>query len=204
VRRPDQIPPAFRAHFARHNRQALLLAALALVVSLAFWLLLFFVIYWITLLGLTIAHGIDAQMPRSFKLAFAGSALLLCLLSLLTQKTDHAARDKKSILEVMGDFVFAVPRATLAAWGNLRAYQFLNEAEMQLAWRVVEKLGRERRIPASEIGGEIAAPGPREKVITALQIVQLVEIWKTDDGFVLKLSNEKARALAAPKIRLTV
>ncbi|MDP9292659.1 MAG: hypothetical protein M3O82_09895, partial [Verrucomicrobiota bacterium] len=144
----EAVPDAVRATFARHNRRALLLGVLTLVFLAAFWGVVYFFLYATTLVFLTATRGVDAQIPPHFARLFATSALLFCVFGFVAHQLNPrpAVRDHKSLFEIIGEFLMAIPRATVAAWGNFRAYQFLDEREMMLAWQLLQKIEREKRV----------------------------------------------------------
>jgi hypothetical protein len=200
----DAIPSALRAHFARHNRHALLFAALTLVAALVFWAVIYATAYWLTLLGLAVVRGEYAQVPAWFLTAFLIVALVLCGISYAMRRAspNELPRDDKSFFDICADFLLAVPRMTLAVWGNLSAYQFLTEREMRLAWRLLQKIGEQRRLGIHSVAAEIPDRRLEQKIVLALQLAGLIELKKTDDGFFLALHGDEARALCEPRVRI--
>lgn len=199
----EAVPDAVRATFARHNRRALFLGVLTIVFLVAFWGVVYFFLYAATLVFLTATRGVEAQMPPHFAQLFATSAVLFLVLGLVAHQLNPrpVVRDHKSALEIVGEFLLAIPRATLAAWGNFRAYQFLDEHEMALAWQLLQKIEREKRVSLHHVPVEIADSRLREKVLIALQLVELIDFRKSDNELWLVLRDDKARALCQPRIR---
>lgn len=193
-----------RRHFAQHNRRVFLLACMTALTTLAAWAALYFLAYWLVLLVVTVDRTVEARMPASFPFVFAGVALTLCALAWVIRRLspDEFPRDKKSIPEILLDFILTVPRMTLAIWGTLRALQFLDERELALAMQLLQRIERENTLPIYSAPLEIADERMRAKILLALQITEIIEARKTKDGIVLALRGEEARALCQRLVRL--
>ena len=165
-----------RSHFRRHNREVLLLVFLTICGVVVLWSACYAVFYWLSILFLSVAQGLDAKPPErfpSFFLAGAGS-LLLATWCLRWFSRSAVLRDEKSTFEISTDFVLAIPRATLAIWGNLRALQSLDDSELAIAAAFLERAVRERGIPAYRLPLEIPEAAAQMKIILGLQLVELI------------------------------
>ncbi len=200
----DAVPAAFRDHFTRHNRRALALALVTLVLAALAWGLVYFFVCWLVLLVLTVARGVDAALPDSLSFVFAGGALFLCLCAWIVWRIApfDRARDRTSALASALDVVLAIPRATLAVWGNLSACRRLDARELAAAWRLVRRIDDERRLSVYQLPVEIPEARMQERVVGALQLSGLVEFRKTSDSAVLMLRDEAARKLVRRMVRL--
>lgn len=203
---PAAIPASLRAHFRQHNVTAVALAACTLVGAVLFWSGLYFVLHWFTLLFATILNGDDAHMPAHFTLMFAGAAFGLCFIAagLRWMQPHEQTADRKPFAEILGSFLLVIPRITFAVWGNLSACRFLSEREMEIAWRLLQKITAERQINIQSVAVEIPDPRVRDKIVFTLQVAELVYFKKTDEGFFLATRGGKARELAQPKVRIEV
>ena len=193
-----------RAHFAQHNRNVLFLALLNFAVVCASWALLYFVLYWLTLLAISVERPNEAQAPVHFPQIFAACAIALCFFAWLLRRLqpNEMPRDKKSLGEILLDFVLMVPRMTLAIFGTLRAMFFFREPELLLAQRLLERIDREETLPLHAVPIEITDENTRLKILLALQITGLIDMRKSDEDFVLALRGEKARLLCQQHVRL--
>ena len=90
--------------------------------------------------------------------------------------------DEKSPREIAMDFLLAVPRMTLAIVGNLSAWLRLGRHEVQASAHLLERVLRVKKMPIHETPLEIPEPACRENVISALLLLGLLEIHKSDDG----------------------
>lgn len=199
------VPAALRRHFATHNRHVLFMALAALVGALAFWALLYGFLYWCLLLASSFVNGLGAKVPSSFTEEFIASAVLLCLLVVFAQRVGpkrHLPSDHKHIAEHLADVILMVPRMTIFVWSVLRAYQFLDGAEMRSAWRLLQRIESERKVALSSVPLDIPDPRMQGKILTALQLVELVELNKTGNEFTLRLKDEKARKLCQRMVRI--
>ena len=199
------VSKAFRAHFAQHNRQVVWLTVFTLITALLLWMVAYIFLYLITLLVVTALQGTDAQVPRSFFPAFAICGLLLCLLGVISRKIWPAyfLSDKKNPFEIFMDILLAVPRVTLAVWGNFSAYQSLSEYELEEAWYLLQAIARERRFNIQSLPLEIRNPKLRAKVVFALQLAGLVELHRDGDETWLALQGEKSRLLSKGAVRIS-
>jgi hypothetical protein len=200
----DGIPDAFRAHFTRHNRQVLSFTIFTFVSAILLWAVAYFVIYWIVLLAVTTAEGIDAHVPRAFLLIFTISALLLCALAWAVHKIhpDYFPRDRKPAFEILMDFVLAPPRVTLAIWGNFSAWLSLSEDELEECWELLKLVARQRKVSIQSLPLEIPDPLLRSRVVFALQLAGLVELRRNEEGAWLAIQGEKARRLVRNTVKI--
>jgi predicted DNA-binding ribbon-helix-helix protein len=203
---PDAVPASLRKHFSQHNLTALLLAALSLVIAIVFWVILYAVSYWGTLLGLSVTRGVDTEAPAHFFPAFAVIALGLCLVAAFVRwlRPHEEVADRKPFWEVLLDVILIVPRVTFGVWGNLSAILFLSQREMAMAWELLQQIAAARQIDLRSIAVEIPNSRARNKIVTALQMADLVYLKKTDDGFFLAVRGEKAQELAGSRVKIEV
>ncbi len=201
-----QIPPALKAHFASHNRQVILLAIAALVAALAFWILLYIFVEAIAMVAFTVSSGAEPHSASTLKLGYIAAACFVCALVFITQRFSRARmpRDHISLGAALSDLFLMLPRMTVFVWNGLRAWQRLDAREMRLAWRVLQRVEQERRVSLSSLPQDIPDTRLREKVVIALQLVELVEIHPGEQGFYMRFTNDKARALCQQLVRIAV
>ncbi len=178
----QQTVEALRARLAQHNRRALVLAAASLVGSALLWSIAYFVLYWVTLLSLTAARGIEAQPPKAFAAIFLYAAALLlgCAIWLRRTAPDERPPDERRAIAYLADFALALPRATLAVWGNVSAWQRLTQHELEAAAHLVELMHQDGRFPLHRLPLEIPERAERKNVLLALQILELIEIRRIE------------------------
>lgn len=178
----QQTVEALRHHVTQHNRRVVLLATLTLLGSTTLWCATYAVLYWLTLLTLSAARGVDAQPPKHFAALFFYAALLLvaCALWLRRAAPDERPRDEKRTVSYLADLLLALPRITLAIWGNLSAWQTLSERELEVAAELVDRMQRDGRVRLRGLPLEIPDRAERKKVLLALQLLELLEIRRAD------------------------
>ncbi|SRR5581483_7976976 len=200
----DKSLQLLRAHFVRHNVQVLAFALVTAIAALAFWAAIYFMLYWLLLLALTVASPMNARVPPNFAHVFFASALVLCALCWLAHRLspNEMPRDKKSPREVALDILLAVPRMTMAVWGNLRALQFLNQHELRLAHRLLQAIAREHRLQLHSVPVEIPDESERVKILFALQITGLIEMQKRNNELTLILRDKNAETIAGVRVKL--
>ena len=178
-----------RRRFAQHNRLVALVAVLTLIVAAALWYLLFAILYWLALIFASVSHGVDARPPDILPVLFIYAAGLLLLITWIagSRYLDGPLKDKKSPFEIVAEFILAVPRATLAVWGNLSAWQRLDPREMELAAEFLGRLLDEGRIPLHELPLEIPDPKTRMRILLALQLIEALNVKRSDGTVWLSL-----------------
>jgi hypothetical protein len=184
---------ALRRAFAEHNRLVLLVALLTLLVTAALWYLLFALIYWLALIVSVLIHGLDARPPENLPTFFIYSAGLLVLLTWIAhQRTGREiVKDEKSAFEIATEFLLAVPRATLAVWGNLSAWQRLNETELAQAADLLARIEREGRLALHNVPLELPEPKSRMRILLALQLIEMLHVSRMDGIAWLSLAGRK-------------
>ncbi len=204
--RDDEAPAALRAHFVRHNLTAIALSAFSVAAAIVFWLLLYLAADWAVIFFLNVRDGVDAIAPLHFPLVFSAGALVLCLAATTLRwlQPHERVADREPFWKALLDTVLIAPRLTFAAWGNAAACRFLTKSEMTLAWRLLQKIAAERKINVQSVAVEIPDARAAERIVIALQIADLVYLKKTDEGFFLTMRGDKARELAAVRVRINV
>jgi hypothetical protein len=200
---PDA-PAVFRRHLARHNRHVLLVTAWSLTAVLTAWALVYFAIYWLVLLVLTLGNPFGAVAPASFPLHFGlFGALFIGLVYLERRARPHRRlRDKSTPLELTMDILLALPNATLTSVENLQAIQILAERERGHAWALLERLREIRQLAITELPLEIPEERTRLRVVRALQFLDLVELRDRDGVWLLVLRGTEAARLTDKRFRL--
>ena len=186
-----------RRRFAEHNRLVLLVAVLTLLVTAGLWYLLFAALYWLTFLFASVAHGVDARPPDALPALFIYSAGVLLLLTWLARERleNQVPRDEKKPWEIAGEFLLAVPRATLAVWGNVSAWQRLDVRELELAADFVVLLESERRVPLHQVALHLPHARDRMRILLALQLIELLRVTQSDGTVWLSLRSNDERAV---------
>lgn len=184
--------------FAEHNRSVLVLAGLTFLAAAALWYIAYAVLYWLTLLAASARHGVDARAPETLPALFIYAAALLVFITWLAGRwsPDERPRDKKPALVIAAEFLLAIPRATLAVWGNLSAYQRLDFEELEAAADLMERLAGGERLPIHALPLVLPAAASREKIVLALQLVQLIELRRSDGEAWLRLATRGTGMLA--------
>lgn len=178
-----------RGRFAEHNRLVILLVALTLLVTAGVWYLLFAALYWLTFLFASVVRGMDARPPDALPAFFIYSAGLLLLLTWFARKRldNEMPKDEKTPAEIAMEFLLAMPRATLALWGNVSAWQKLDKRELGLAAELIERIVDEERVPLHEVPVEIPDPRDRTRILTALQLIDVLNVRQGEDAVWLTL-----------------
>jgi hypothetical protein len=197
-----------REHLHRHNRWVLLLTFLTGVLSLILWTLLYFIVWWLFLIGGTAVRPLDFQPAGGALLrGFITTAILLCICAAIVYRVrpNAAPRDRKTVWEHLLDLLLAVPRVTLAIFGTGGAAARLSDKELGYAYRLLRSMDdADTHLPFQYLPVEIPDPAMRDKIILALQLSGIIEIRTTATGPVLAFQNKDVRKIAQDRIRLRV
>lgn len=190
---------ALRREIAAHNRQVLLIAAFTLFVAALLWTVLFAVCCWAVLFVLTIRGEPDPALPRGFGVLFAVAALCSVIYAWLDSRLPRHAfpRDDKRPVEIAADFLLALPRITLAVWGTLRAWLWLNRAERVLAAEFLHRLQRARHVAMHSVPLDIPGEPQRFRILFALQIIRVIEMRRDGNETRITLDSRRPRSLFA-------
>jgi len=195
-----------REHLRRHNQTVLGLTLLTSGAALALWTGLYFVVWWLFLLGGSAVRPADFH-PGAGALVrgFATTAVLLCLCAWISRRLrpNAAPRDHKGIGEHLMDVILAVPRVTLAIFGTGAAAARLSDRELEHAWRLLQRMEEaDKPLPMQTLPVDIPDSTMRNKIVLALQLSGLIDVRATSGGPVLAFQNAEARRLAQEKVRL--
>jgi len=202
MQKDAEIPQAFRDHFTRHNRQAIMLGIITLIAAILLWTVFYAVFYTGALLAFSIFRGADdVNISHAFFIVFIVCALLLCALAWLVRKIrpNYFPVDNKPPLEVFLDILLVLPRVTFEVWGNFSALQFPTERELRASWKLLHAMGSldaHGKMSIQRLPLEIPKPDLRERVVFLLQLAGLVGVRRYDDELWLVLQDDKARYLA--------
>lgn len=209
----DAAAKRLRRYFAQHNRQALFLAALSLGASAALWALIYALVYWFSLVAATVSHSLNADtisqvnnpelLGRHFPQWFALGAGVMLLVAAVVRRQVRVAWLREAqmyLLWVVVELFMTVPNVTFSVWGNLSAITRLRRREARDAWRLLERIDQEGgRMNLTNLRQEIDDERTLRRVMFGLQLVGLVAVRESQDGWYLYLQNREAfAALLSP------
>ena len=204
----DAASRELRRYFARHNRQALFLTALSLGASAALWALTYAFVYWFSLVGVTVSRSLNADtlnqvnnpelLGTHFPEWFALSAGVSLVVAAFVRRQGRVAWLREArlyLLWVVVELLMAVPDVTFSVWGNLSAVTRLRRREAREAWRLLQRINQEGgRMNLANLRQEIDDERILQRVMYGLQIVGLVGVRESRDGWYLYLQNREAFA----------
>lgn len=209
----DAATRRLRRYFAQHNRQALFLATLSLGASVVLWALIYALVYWFSLVATTVSRSLNADtisqvnnpdlLGTHFSEWFAlGAGASLVVAAIVRQRVRVAwlREARLYLLWVLVELFMAVPNVTFAVWGNLSAITRLRRREAREAWRLLERIHQEGgRMKLANLRQEIDDARTLRRVMFGLQLVGLVAVRESRDGWYLYLQNREAfAALLSP------
>ena len=204
----DAAPRALRRYFARHNRQALFLALLSLGASALLWAFIYAVVFWLTLVVLTISRSLNQAtllqvndrhlISVHFPWWFAVGACLTLVTAAVVRQRVRVARLREArlyLLWVIVELFMAVPNVTFSIWGNLLALTRLRRREAAKAWQLLARIHQEGgRMNLANVRQEIDDENTLRHVMCGLQLVGLIGLRENEHGWYLYLQNRDAFA----------
>lgn len=194
-------------HIAKHNRHVLGLTFLSAALSAAVWAIVYAVVYWLYLLGATVyaAFFTNGEMtpPGSYRLIFGAVAFALVVSAWFDHVSvpDERPPDHRLKSEIFLDILLAVPRTTIAIWGNISAWQSLSREQLELAAALIERVLREKRVPLRSTPLDIPDDRSRDKIVFALLMLRILEVEQEDGEARLRLSPFRPESLHLPNPR---
>jgi hypothetical protein len=197
LRSPSGTARTLRAHFHRHNRRVLLLAAGTILAAAALWVIFYGICCWLFVIASAVVDHPRTAIPRGFSILFVVAALCAVFYAWIDRRLtpNEQPRDEKRLGEVFSDFILAVPRMTLAVGGTLAAWQRLSDADLAQAAAFLHRLAEAKRMPMSGLRLEIPEPSAALRILFALQITQIIDLQREGQEFWLKLNPLRPAAL---------
>ncbi len=198
-----KLAESLREHMVRHNWQVLGFTLLTTGTSILLWAILYGGVYWLLLLVRTSASVTDWVPVRSYTLVFGAVAGALLFAAWFDRTVAGSERvpDHRPMAEIFLDLVLAVPRTTLAIWGNLSAWQWLDREELDYAAALVERVVREKDVPLHSTPLDIPDDRTRERVVFALLMLRVLDIRREKNETHLRLSPLRPETLRLPNQR---
>ena len=204
----DAAPRALQRYFALHNRQALTLAFLSLGASAFLWAVTYFLVFWFSLVAMTLSRSFNPAtlmevtdrdlMTANFPLRFAVGAGVALAVAAVVRKKVRLARLREArlyLLWVIVELLMAIPNMTFAVWGNVSAITRLRRREAAEAWKLLQRINQEGgRMNLANLRQEIDDEKILQRVMYGLQIVGLISLRESQQGWFLYLQNRDAFA----------
>jgi hypothetical protein len=139
-------------------------------------------------------------MPDDFswKFGVCAGVLLLCAGVRQGLRRNEAPRDRKALYEHIIDVILALPATSLAVWGNLSAWFWLNHRELRQATRLLEWILEERRLPLSSTPVVIPNDARREKIVLGLMLTGILDLRNDEGRPYLRLAHTVEPELLLP------
>lgn len=197
-----------REHFRKHNQWVLGLMAGTIVVTAALWVALYWLTWWLFILGGTALESTDFHPEQGPVMrGFAAVAILMCGVAWVLQlmRQDARVKDRRGVPGHILDLVLMAPRMTISVFGTGRAVALLNDDDLRHAWRLLQRMRDARSaVPVQTLPLDIPDSTMRNRIILALQLSGVIDVRAASTGPVLAFKDDKARELALEKVRLRV
>ena len=207
---PDAAPNALRRYFAQHNRQALILAFFSLAASALLWAMIYVMVYWFALVGITVSRSMDLKtidqinrpdiVGQHFTWEFTAGALVCLSVAAFVRhrrlRTEGLREARHYFLWIAAELLMSVPNVTFSIWGNLAAVTRLRRRDAAEAWKLLQRIHQEGgRLSLTGLRQEIEDEKTLQHVVFALQLVGLVSVREYAQGWFLCLQNRDAYKL---------
>jgi len=194
----DRLRAALGRRIDSHNKLVKLSTLWSVILIVVMWLAIYFLVQWVLLFLASAARGTEGDLPTHFRRFFLmGTGLWFGIYWFSRWREGANLADDKGIRGTLTDFLLLPPRATVAAARNLDNLVRLSSDETDAAAAFLEKLVRAGKLPVSSLPVEL--PGddePRDRVLAALQIMDLIYIRRPKDGNDLVVPSNPQRLLA--------
>ncbi len=187
--RPSTIT-ALRAHLREHNFSVLAASAVAAIIALTGWLLVYGTAYWCAVFFFTVQDTGTSGLPASFHQTSLSIIAALMLLAWLDQKLfpHDRAIDERPAVEHLMDIALFLPRLTLIFFWNFAALSRLPHRDAPSAAALLDALRGDHTLPMQHLPLSLPDEAQRERILTALQNARLTEVRADHGLLVLRLS----------------
>jgi hypothetical protein len=194
----DRLRAALGRRIDSHNKLVKLSTLWSALLVIAMWLVIYFFVQWVLLFLASAARGTEGDLPAHFRrFFFIGVAVWFGVYWFMRWREGATLADDKGVRGTFADFILLPPRATIGAARNLDNLVRLSSDEIDAAAAFLERLVRAGKLPASSLPVEL--PGedePRDRVLAALQLMDLIYIRRPKHGDELVVPSNPQRLLA--------
>jgi hypothetical protein len=193
----SRLKEALRRKIDGHNRLVRLSTVGTVLGVFVMWAILYFVGNWLPVLFITVVKGVDAEIPPKLNqwvlLVFA-IWLFVGMIDRVVRRRRPESLDQPAGASIIG-MLMLPPRVTYSILDNVRNRIGLNEHELELASDFLERLYWNGKMQMQSIPVELPAEDSRERILSALRLIDLVrelEVRKTD--FLALANPERVKA----------
>lgn len=189
-----------RKKLTAHNRHVLLGTLVALLATILFWTILYFVGQWLVLFGLTAAVGDAAHVPADYDRWFVGYAVGICTLGLFWRawKRHQPLRDRPIFgAHLIPEFLFLPADLTFSVSGNLTAWRRITPALLQACGVLLEELQLRKRVDASRVGQLGLGEALSDEALLTLQYAGLIDLHRGESDWFYTIRSSRASEVAA-------
>jgi len=197
-----QVPKAFRARIAEHNRNCWLAAALSLVGASLVWMFFGAIFVGGILLFEAIRRG-DTDILKPPWWIYPAGALLVLILFILAafDRWIHRYRlpSDRAIIgwHLIPDVLFLPASTTFGIWDHLAARVRLSRSERGEAWRLLLAIWQMERPSTALLGFEFPDARRLVKLLTALQLLGWIDLHGADEEWYYRVRTDEERNLRA-------
>lgn len=191
----NDTPKEFLDRVRSHNFHAVLAAVMALFGAWICWLVLYGLLWMVTMFSLNASKGLETTWPQWLNpLILALFTCLIMAAAISRAKRRYRGPDDRAIIgfHTITDFALLPARLTLAVWDHWEARIRLSREELHASWELLQEIGSRSKLPAHQLALVVPDPQLLEKILPALQYTGWVDMHQSkDDGFFYKLRSDQ-------------
>lgn len=186
----ERLRDALRRKIEAHNKLIIASTIGGSLCVVVLWAILCFVMWWLSVLFLTVSKGVEAEMPQHSSNWITTVVLAWFALGFADRYLHrNASRDTNSSFEKVLKIVLLPVRVTFAVWDNYRNHIRLSEPDLECATTFLERVFRVGGMTTDLVDGEFPNEQVRDRIVDALKILDLIYIRNRKDDEFLSLSN---------------
>lgn len=187
----ERLREALRRKIASHNRLVWLASVWSALGVMLMWVGFYFIAHWTAALGASVVKGVEAEMPQRVNRVFGVIVLVLLAAGWLARRAGFydRLRAEKGAGTALVELVLLPARATFGTVLNLRNFLRLDEDDLCAATDLLVKIVRAGKLAASALPQEMAGTPQRERVVHALQLLDLIYLRQTEEDAVYSVAD---------------
>jgi hypothetical protein len=193
----DPLREALRLKIEKHNRLVLLSTVATGLFALLLWPALFFLARWFYIFFATVIQGVETHIPQHLDrtLLLLGAGWIVAGWIDRQRRADELPGADPSLLSTLLAILLLPPRITLGVFDNLKNRIVLTEPQLQAAANFLARLVELGKLPLTALPVEWPDEGPREHILGALRLLELIQERRIAGLDCLTAANpEKVRA----------
>lgn len=179
----ERLRDALRRTIRRHNELVWLSSLTSAVIVCFMWAGIYFISRWLIIFFSTVVKGLDAVIPQHFDRGFFIVVAIWMIVGWIARQRGffRTLRSESSSSLTLLELLLTPPRATFGALQNIRNRIRLSEEDLVVATDFLVRVVRAGKMATTNVPVELPDDTSRDKIILALQLLDLIYLRKVDD-----------------------